>query len=115
MKKFIALLMVAILAVCCFTVNTFASYTGSISFNKYDDGYLANGETWTRADPTSPPGQEVPLWACAAVSYNSTLESQDYRSNDGLSGLVCVAIGNDHPIEFISNINSGGSGYGEAG
>lgn len=114
MKKFIALFMVAMLAVCCFGVNTFAFMTGEIFFDRFGNEYLMHGETITRAYPDEDPMTFSPIWARAAVSYVDTIEAQDYASNDGNANIIVTAIGSNHPYEFRMNIHSGGSGYGQA-
>lgn len=48
------------------------------------------------------------------ILFGMLKKAQDYASNDGYANIIVTAIGPNHPYEFRMNINSGGSGYGQA-
>jgi len=115
MKKFIALLMVAMLAVCCFVVNTSArTAQGYVDFSITYFGDSCSGSTMVGVYPDEDPMTFSPIWAYAETCFNGSVEDWDYASSDGSYAVWATSFGGTHWAYQDGLITAGSSGYGQA-
>ena len=114
MKKFIALLMVAMLAVCCFTVNTFALAEGYVNLTVIISGNDSYGSTMVGVYPDEDTLTFSPIWAYSETCFNGDREGWDYSSSDGSYAVWATSFGGTHYDYQWQSINAGNSDYGQA-
>ncbi|HNX13979.1 MAG TPA: hypothetical protein PK854_06060 [Oscillospiraceae bacterium] len=115
MKKLITLVMVAMLAVCCFTINTFArTAEGYVDLTVSIGGGYSSGSTMVGVYPDEDPLTFSPIWAYAETCFGPYIEGQDYASSDGSYAVWATSFGGTHYDYEYQAINAGNSGYGQA-
>ncbi len=115
MKKFFALLMAAMLAVCCFVVNTSArTAEGYVNLSITIGGGYSSGSTMVGVYPDEDPMTFSPIWAFAQTCFGSYIEGFDYASSDGSYAVWATSFGFTHIDYECPAINAGNSDYGQA-